>query len=56
VAAPVLKPFDPMLETELATDATDLALGAVLSQKQVDGKWHPVMYHSRKFIHRGPSV
>ncbi len=32
---------------QLETDATIKGLGAVLSQKQTDGKYHPVAYASR---------
>jgi hypothetical protein len=30
-------------------DASDFALGAVLSQPDKDGRLHPVAFHSRKF-------
>ena len=33
----------------METDASDFALGAVLSQYQDDGLLHPVAYYSRKF-------
>ena len=33
----------------METDASDFALGAVLSQYQEDGLLHPVAYYSRKF-------
>jgi hypothetical protein len=33
----------------LETDASDFALGAVLSQPDKDGRLHPVAFHSRKF-------
>ncbi|USP73296.1 Reverse Transcriptase [Curvularia clavata] len=47
--APVLEMYDPQRPTRLETDASDYALGAVLSQQCPDGKWRPVFYHSRKF-------
>jgi hypothetical protein len=33
----------------LETDASDFALGAILSQPDKDGRLHPVAFHSRKF-------
>jgi hypothetical protein len=41
--------FDADRPTRVETDASDFALGAVLSQLCDDGKWHPVAFHSRKF-------
>jgi hypothetical protein len=32
----------------METDASDLALGACITQEQ-DGHWHPIAYYSRKF-------
>src|SRR4051812_47989376 len=46
---PVLAHFNSSRKTKLETDASDFALGAVLSQLCEDGKWHPVAFHSRKF-------
>jgi len=46
---PILMHFDDTRPTKLETDASDLALGAVLSQLCEDDKWHPVAFHSRKF-------
>ena len=34
----------------METDASDFALGAVLSQMSIDGKLHPVVFYSRKFF------
>jgi len=45
--APILRHFDPALPTVMETDASDFAIGAVLSQ-QVEGRLHPVAFHSRK--------
>lgn len=45
--APVLCVFDPKRETELHTDASSRGFGAVLLQKQVDSKFHPVAYFSK---------
>lgn len=57
--APALKHYDPNLPGILETDASDYALGGILSQKQPDiheqgkstvyGLTHPVAFHSRKF-------
>ena len=41
--------YSPHRPTRVETDASDYALGAVLSQQCPDGKWRPVFYHSRKF-------
>ena len=46
---PILTHFDDTGPTKLETDASDFALGAVLSQLCEDEKWHPVAFHSRKF-------
>ena len=45
--APVLAYPDPSKEYLLETDASKLRLGAVLSQKQSDGRYHPVAFRSR---------
>ena len=44
---PVMRMFDPKKPVRLETDASDLAIGACISQ-EYDGKWHPVAYLSRK--------
>jgi hypothetical protein len=46
-AAPTLVPFDPDAPTMVHCDASDGAIGAVLTQEQSDG-YHPVAYESRK--------
>ena len=46
--APILIHFNPLSDTVVETDASDYALGCVLSQ-YVDKKLHPVAFHSRKF-------
>jgi len=46
---PILTDFDDTRPTKLETDASDFALGAVLSQLCENSKWHPVAFHSRKF-------
>ena len=46
--APVLAFAKFEKEFQLETDASAEGLGAVLSQKQPDGKWHPIAYRSRE--------
>ena len=47
MSAPVLAYPDPNKEYLLKMDALRLGLGAVLSQKQSNGKYHPVAFGSR---------
>ena len=47
MSAPVLAYPDPNKEYLLKTDASKLGLGAVLSQKQANGRYHPVAFSSR---------
>ena len=48
--APILAHFDPNIEAIVETDASDFALGGVLSQRNTEtGKLHPIAFHSRKF-------
>ena len=47
MSAPVLAYPDPNREYLLEMDASRLGLGFVLSQKQSDGKYHPVAFGSR---------
>ena len=47
MSAPVLAYPDPNKEYLLKTDASKLELGAVLSQKQSDGRYHLVAFRSR---------
>ena len=44
---PILRHFDPNLETFLETDASDFAIAGVLCQRH-NGKLHPVTFFSRK--------
>ena len=46
--APVLAFANFEKEFQLETNASSEGLGAVLSQKQSDGKWHPVTFGSRE--------
>jgi len=47
--APILTHFDPTRPVILETDASDFAIGAVLSQRDEENRLHPVAFHSRKF-------
>ncbi|MBW0550117.1 hypothetical protein O181_089832 [Austropuccinia psidii MF-1] len=47
--APILSHFNPSLPTIVETDASDYALGAVLSQMKDSGK-HPITFDSRKLL------
>jgi len=47
--APILAHFNPTRPVILETDASDCAIGAVLSQRGNDNRLHPVAFHSRKF-------
>ena len=47
MSASVLSYPDPNKEYLLETDASKLGLGAVLSQKQSDGRYHPMAFGSR---------
>ena len=48
VQAIVLKVADPSKPFVLQTDASEVGLGAILSQKDDDGNEHPVAYASQK--------
>ena len=48
MTAPVLAFVDFEKEFQLETDVSSEGLGVVLSQKQPDGKWHPVAFGSRE--------
>lgn len=51
VTNPVLRHFNPNVPCILETDASDFALGAVLSQKAADdGLNHPIAFYSRKLV------
>ena len=47
MSAPVLAYSDPNKEYLLKMDALKLGLGAQLSQKQSDGRYHPLAFRSR---------
>ena len=46
---PILAHFDFMRSTQLETDASNFALGAIRSQLCEDNRWQPIVFHSRKF-------
>ena len=46
--APVLRLPDQRLPYSVFTDASNVAIGAVLAQKHSDGVHHPIAYYSRK--------
>jgi len=48
-AAPILAHFGPTRQVIIESDASDFALGAVLSQRDEENRLHPVAFHSRKF-------
>jgi len=47
--APILAHFDPAKEVIIETDASDVVIGAILSQRDKERRLHPVAFHSRKF-------
>jgi hypothetical protein len=48
--APLLRHYNPTLPIRLETDASDAALGGILSQQQPDTSlWHPIAYFSKQF-------
>ena len=49
-SAPILHYFDFSKPSILETDASDFALGAVISQYDDDGVLHPIAFHSRSFL------
>ena len=49
MSAPILLHPDPTKPFIVETDASDFAIGAILSQSDIDGILHPVAYFSRKF-------
>jgi hypothetical protein len=49
-SSPVLAIFNPNEECVLYTDASKVGLGAVLKQKQLDKKLHPIAYFSKKLL------
>ena len=48
-SAPMLAHIDLENPFTIEADASDFALGSILSQPDKDGLLHPVPFHSRKF-------
>ena len=48
-STPILAHLDAQKPVIIETDAYDFAIGAVLSQRDDEGRLHPVAFHSRKF-------
>ena len=47
-SAPVLRTFDPARRAVLTTDASNIAVAAIMTQPNDEGRQHPVAYESRK--------
>jgi len=47
--APILAHIDATKPVIIETDASDFAIGTILSQRDEEGRLHPVAFHSRKF-------
>ena len=56
MTAPILAFADLEKEFQLETDASSEGLGAVLSQKQPDGKWHPIAFGSHELKGERPNI
>ena len=56
MTAPVLAFADFEKEFQLETDTSSEGLGAVLSQKQLDGKWHPIAFGSHELKGERPNT
>ena len=48
-SAPILRHYQPDLPLTVEADASDFALGCVLSQPSPTGDLHPLCFYSRKF-------
>jgi len=48
-SAPILAHFDAQRPVIIETDASDFAIGAILSQRDEEKRLHPVAFHSQKF-------
>ena len=50
VFIPVLRLFNPFRKIVIEINASDYALGVILSQKGLNGKFHPIAFYSQKLI------
>ena len=48
-SAPILAHIDPGKPFTIDADASDFALGSIVSQPSEVGQSHPIAFHSRKF-------
>lgn len=48
ITGPILRIFDPARAIRVATDASEIGIGAVLEQTFEDDLWHPIAFESRK--------
>jgi hypothetical protein len=48
-SAPILAHVDPARPYTIEADASDFALGSILSQPGEDGEVHTIVFHSKKF-------
>ena len=49
-SAPLLRHYDPDLESMIETDASDGVIAGILSQKQPNGHWHPTAFFSKTML------
>jgi len=49
MTAPILAHFNATKAVIIETDASEFAIRAILSQRDEEGRLHPVAFHSRKF-------
>ena len=47
--APILQHFQPSQPPTIEADASDFALGCILSQPSANGDLHPICFYSRMF-------
>jgi hypothetical protein len=47
ISSPILRHYDPELQSKIETDASDGVIAGVFSQLHPDGEWHPVAFFSK---------